>query len=83
MQDIWQLQEAKNKFSRVVDDAQRKGPQLITRRGEEAVVVLSVADYKRLKKQKGGLGDFLLQSPLHGSDLEIKRSRDLGRDIKL
>ncbi len=35
MSQTWQLQEAKNQLSRVVDEAQRSGPQIITRRGEK------------------------------------------------
>ncbi len=49
----WQLQEAKNKLSRLVQEAQRAGPQVITVRGEEAVVVISADEYRRLTKQKG------------------------------
>ena len=45
---IWQLQEAKSRFSEVVDLSLREGPQTVTRRGEAAVVVLSVKEYRRL-----------------------------------
>ncbi len=43
----WQLQEAKNRLSEVVRLAQSEGPQTITVRGAEAVVVVSVEDYRR------------------------------------
>jgi len=40
-QTVWQIQEAKNKLSEVIDRALDQGPQIITRRGVEAVIVLS------------------------------------------
>ena len=69
----WQLQEAKNKLSRVIDDALTIGPQLITRRGEEVVIVLSYSDYQKLTGNGESLYDFLMRSPLVGSDLDISR----------
>ena len=44
----WQLQEAKSRFSELVDLSLKDGPQLVTRRGHEAVVVLAAADYRHL-----------------------------------
>ncbi len=69
----WQLQEAKNKLSRVIDDALAIGPQLITRRGEEVVIVLSYSDYQKLTGNGESLYDFLMRSPLVGSDLDLSR----------
>ncbi|MDW6024718.1 type II toxin-antitoxin system Phd/YefM family antitoxin [Mesorhizobium sp. BAC0120] len=50
MGKVWTLEDAKNKFSAVVEAAQRGEPQRITKRGVDAVVVLSAQDYKRLSK---------------------------------
>ena len=44
----WQLQDAKNRFSAVVNAALGGEPQRVTRRGKPAVVVLSVEEYERL-----------------------------------
>ena len=44
----WQLQDAKNRFSAVVEAALSGVPQLVTRRGRPAVVVLAVDEYERL-----------------------------------
>lgn len=44
----WSLQNAKNCFSAVVAAACRGTPQTVTKRGKPAVVVLSVASYRRL-----------------------------------
>lgn len=71
----WQLQEAKNKLSQVVDDAVRDGPQVITRRGEEVAVVLSMAEYRRLAAAKTRLSEFLQNSPLAGVELDLERDR--------
>lgn len=46
----WSLQEAKNKFSAVVDAARSGTPQVVTRRGRPAVVVLASEDYERLQR---------------------------------
>lgn len=46
----WQLQDAKAKFSEVVDATLKKGPQIITRRGVETVVLLTINEWERLKQ---------------------------------
>ena len=45
----WQLQEAKARFSELVDQAVKKGPQIITRRGVETVVVAPIEEWHRLQ----------------------------------
>ena len=47
---MWTLQNAKNRFSAVVDAALAGSPQEVSRRGRLAVVVLSAEDYDRLLK---------------------------------
>jgi len=83
MMELWQLQEAKNKFSSLVKKAQHNGPQIVTKHGEKAVVVLSFNDYKKLIKPKTGLVDFMRNSPLAKSDIEISRNKDLPREIEI
>ena len=39
IENHWQLQEAKNKFSSLVDKAQHNGPQIVTKQGKDADVV--------------------------------------------
>jgi prevent-host-death family protein len=83
---MWQLAEAKNKFSEVFTRAMRDGPQRVTRRGE-TVVVLSEAEYERLagaRPQKMSLGEYLLQGPsFEGVDLGRDRSppREVNFDL--
>jgi prevent-host-death family protein len=79
----WQLQEAKNRLSEVVRKARSEGPQVITLHGEDAVVVVSAKDYKKFARPKGSLVEFFRSSPLAGVDLDLRRSRDTGRKIKL
>jgi len=51
---MWSLQDAKNRFSAVVDAAVAGQPQEVTRRGKPAVVVLSAEEYHRLVARAGG-----------------------------
>ena len=50
MGKVWTRQDAKNKFSAVVEAAQRGEPQHVTKRGVDAVVVLSAEEYERLSR---------------------------------
>ncbi|MBB3659874.1 prevent-host-death family protein [Rhizobium sp. BK650] len=59
----WQLQDAKNQFSKVVQKARFEGPQEITVRGERAAVVLSARDYDALRAGRPTLVDDLLGGP--------------------
>ncbi len=45
---VWKLEEAKARFSELVRRARERGPQRVTVRGQDAVVVLSATDYARL-----------------------------------
>ena len=74
----WQLQEAKNNLSKLIDRALTDGPQIITRHGVEVVVVMPVARYRKLTRPERNLADFLLHSPLRNSDLVIERDPDAG-----
>ena len=80
----WQLQDAKNRLSEVVRKACSEGPQVITLRGDDAVVVVAADEYQKLsRKPKGNLVDFFHRSPLAGVELDVKRSRDTGRKVDL
>ncbi len=83
MKNVWQLQEAKNQFSLVVDNALTKGPQTVTRHGEPTVMVVSIAEFKRARKPKKSLAQMLLDSPLRGLDLDLERQKDFPREVDL
>lgn len=79
----WQLQEAKNRFSEVVDRALSEGPQRVTRRGQEVVVILSIEEYTKLQKSKSNLLEFFRNSPLVGVELDLERDKSYPRDVRV
>jgi antitoxin Phd len=83
MQHTWALQEAKNRFSELVEQALHDGPQVVTRRGKEAVVVLSVEAFHKLTAKQESLVTFLRNSPLARVELDLERTPDYGREVTL
>ena len=82
----WQLQEAKNRFSEVVDLALEEGPQTVTRHGKDAVVVVSTKDFERRRRSRAGRGtivSFLRRLGFAGSGIELERSKDVDRSVEL
>ena len=82
-QKHWQLQEAKNRFSRLVEQAQHNGPQIVTKHGKETVVIISVNEYRRLVRPKKDIVRFFQESPLVGENIDLTRSKETPRDIEL
>ena len=78
---MWTVQDAKNKFSAVVDAALAGTPQKVTRRGKPAVVILSADDYHRLiagaVKSRESFADHLLAFPSG----DIPRAEAVPRDV--
>jgi prevent-host-death family protein len=68
----WTVAEAKAKFSELIDKANDEGPQRITKHGRTTAVVVSVTEWEKKRARKVKLGQFLAQSPLRGSGIEIK-----------
>jgi antitoxin Phd len=84
MIQTWQLQEAKNKLSRVIENAVNSGPQIITKRGVEVAIVLSYAEYQKMIASRGSLSTFFRNSPLAGTDVDLARDRSiLRKDVEL
>ena len=83
MGNTWQLQEAKNKFSNLVDKAHHDGPQFVTKHGKESVVIIAIEDYQKLNKPKTDLVSFLKKSPLSGIDIDLARNKSPARDVEL
>ena len=79
----WQLQEAKNRLSQVVDSALHDGPQTITLRGKPTAVVVSFDDFRKLSTPKTPLSQFFRESPLSDMELDLSRSEDLPREVEL
>ena len=79
MKSTWQLQEAKAKFSELIERAIDGEPQLVTKRGENAVVIISHSQYQRMTQQKS-LREALSGSPqgelvLHRDDTPVRATR--------
>lgn len=79
----WQLQDAKNRLSQVVERAVHDGPQTITLRGKPTAVVISFEEFRRLNAPQESLTGFLKKSPLHGLELDLQRGNDLVREVEL
>ena len=79
----WTVAQAKAKFSEVIDRAMAEGPQTITRKGQTAVVVVDAEEWQRKTKRVGNLAEFFAASPLRGSGLRLRRSKDRQRKIDL
>jgi prevent-host-death family protein len=72
----WTVAEAKAKLSEVIDQALSRGPQIVTRSGRKAVVIVAAEEWDRKTRRKGNLAEFFAVSPLRESGLEIRRSKD-------
>lgn len=79
---MWTVQDAKNRFSAVVEAALAGAPQQVSRRGIPAVVVLSVEQYQRLldgaQSRRGGFADHLMAFP----GMEPPRAQAVARDVE-
>ena len=83
MNNIWQIQDAKRKLSELVERALANGAQIVTRHGKKTVVVLPFDEYQRLAKPSDSLAQFLMSSPLPGSELTIERDKRSPRNIEI
>lgn len=80
----WKLQDAKARFSEVVRRARTEGPQRVTIRGHDAVVVIAADELDRLMPQTSDALPFVaFMESLDVDGLDLTRERDLGRDVAL
>ncbi len=80
----WQLQEAKNNLSQLIKQAASGEAQVVTVHGRATAVVVSVEDYARLFRKRGGkLSAALLSHGIAGEALDFARDRDTGRNAEL
>ncbi|MCC6469861.1 MAG: type II toxin-antitoxin system prevent-host-death family antitoxin [Alphaproteobacteria bacterium] len=79
----WSVQDAKNKFSAVVEAARRDGPQTVTKRGAPAVVVVAAEEFERLRKSQPQVRpSFVEQLLAIPKGPPIKRMKVKMRDIE-
>lgn len=81
-ENIWQIQEAKAKFSKVLEEASRN-VQIITKNGAPVAVILSKEQFDKMSKPTVSFLDFFKSAPYPDLELNIKRSKDLAREIDL
>jgi prevent-host-death family protein len=81
----WLLQDAKARFSELVRRAHSEGPQLVTVRGREEVVVVAADEFRRLKGERTGaaLVEAMQASPHKEVEIAPKRARAPVRGVDL
>ncbi len=79
----WKLEDAKARFSEVVRRAQSEGPQHVTVRGKDSVVVISVDDLARISPPPDQVPLVTFLESLHLDGLDLERDPDLGRNVDL
>jgi prevent-host-death family protein len=81
----WGVAKAKAHFSAVLDKAETEGPQLVTRRKREFLVMTreQLAGELRLRQPGISMAEFLMNSPLRGSGLELGRVNLRAREVEL
>jgi antitoxin Phd len=79
----WKLEDAKARFSEVVRLACNEGPQRVSVRGKDAVVVMSVEALERLMPANPRVPLVTFLEGLHLGGLELVREHDQGRDVEL
>lgn len=75
----WPVQDAKSRFSELLDTTIKKGPQVVTRRGIETAVLVPIEQWNRLQKvARPGLKELLLAPEARFENL-IPARRNLRR----
>ena len=87
--DHWQIQDAKQRFSEMIRAVTSKGPQVITRHGEDVAVVVDISEYRRLTRPAVDLAILLGGPKLDDgmadvfAEVEAERKADPGRAVDL
>lgn len=80
----WQIQQAKSKLSELIELSKSEGPQTITKHGKPTAVLVSEEYFQAtLPNKKPSLIEFLLYHGPKFDDLDIERSKDVGREVEL
>lgn len=82
---VWQLHEAKARFSEVFRRVRSEGPQHVVRHRGEAVVIVTAEEYERTHARAGqpaSLVELLRSAPTGGRPLDLRRKRDTSRTLK-
>jgi prevent-host-death family protein len=79
----WTVAEAKARLSKLIEQAQSSGPQIITKRGKSTAVIVSADEWARKSQRTGDLAEFFAGSPLRGSKIDTRRRKDRARRVDL
>lgn len=82
---VWQLHDAKARFSELFKRARLNGAQRVVKQGGEAVVVVPAEEFDRISERAGqpaSLVEFFRSAPTGGASLDLSRRRDTTRTIK-
>ena len=80
----WQIRDAGSHLPQVVDYALHEGPQTIIMDGKPAAVVVSAKEFQKLSRPSHvSLVEFFKESPLHGVELDLERSKEPPRKVRL
>jgi antitoxin Phd len=82
---VWQLHEAKARFSEVFRRVRTEGPQKVIKQRGEAVIIVAAEEFDRASeraRQPTSLVDFFRAAPTGGHSLDLRRKRDTTRTIK-
>ncbi len=77
----WQLQDAKARFSELFSEVLSSGPQYVSRRGKETIVLIREEDYRKLNGETSSFLEFLFSAPK--AELDCTRQNDYGRPVDL
>lgn len=76
----WPVQDAKARFSELLERCVRDGPQKVTRRGKDAAVVVSATEWERLNRQAPmTIKEWLLAEHPRYDDFEIPERKSFGK----
>ena len=84
-QPVWQLHDAKARFSELFRRVRAQGPQRVVKQRGEAVVVVAAEEFDRANAratQAESLVDFFQSAPTGGRPLDLERKRDTTRTLK-
>jgi len=81
VKNVWQLQEAKSRFSELVEAVIAKGAQTVTKHGKPTVVIISAEEYQRSVAPRKSLVDALRGCPEDLTPLVGKRPKQVGRRV--
>ena len=82
---VWQLHEAKARFSELFRRVRTQGPQRVVKQRGEAIVLVPAEEFDRANdrhRQPASLAEFFRSAPVGGRSLDLARKRDTTRRIK-